>query len=120
MTNIKDYASPDFDVYASLKPFWDYPKKAIEGTIDFAGAIEKYQPTKVSVDINPNVDPSQIVYTAGTTGQSKGALETHLNLVHNSITHSVACKCTGRSINYSVLPMFHTGGFLLSLYRPFI
>jgi long-chain acyl-CoA synthetase len=113
VTNIKDFASPNFEVYASLKPFWDYPKNAIEGTIDFAEAIEKYQPTKVKADINPRVDPAQIVYTAGTTGQSKGALQTHLNLVHNSITHSLICKCTGRLINYCVLPMFHTGGFLL-------
>lgn len=112
-TNIEDFASPDFEVYETLKPFWAAPKKEIEGTIDFLDALERYSPTEIKVNIDPQQDVAQIIYTAGTTGKSKGAMETHLNLVHNSITHSTLCQCTGKPINYSVLPMFHTGGFFL-------
>ncbi len=121
VTNIKEFAAPGFEVYETLKPFWALDKKPIEGTIDFVEALEKCQPLQVSTDIDPEQDVAQIIYTAGTTGKSKGAMQTHLNLVHNAITHSLICKCTGKPVNYSVLPMFHTGGFFLfplpTLYR---
>ncbi len=121
VTNIKEFAAPDFEVYETLKPFWAHDKKAIEGTVDFVGGLEEHDPVQVPVDIDPEQDIAQIIYTAGTTGKSKGAMQTHLNMVHNSITHTLISKCTGKPVNYSVLPMFHTGGFFLfplpTLYR---
>ncbi|MEJ2365945.1 MAG: AMP-binding protein, partial [Deltaproteobacteria bacterium] len=121
VTNIKDFAARGYEPYESLKPFWAAPQSNAEGTTDFLEAVERRQPLDSVVPIQPEEDVAQIIYTAGTTGKSKGAMQTHLNLVHNSITHSLICKCTGRPINYSVLPMFHTGGFFLfplpTLYR---
>jgi long-chain acyl-CoA synthetase len=121
VTNLRELAAPDFEPYETLKPFWAAPKKKIEGTIDFLESLERYSPTKVKVDLDFPQDVAQIIYTAGTTGKSKGAMQTHLNMVHNSVTHALLCKCTGKPVNYSVLPMFHTGGFFLfplpTLYR---
>lgn len=61
---------------------------------------------------DPKQDVVKIIYTSGTTGNPKGAMETHLNLVHNAITHSHLIP-NKRPINFTFLPMNHTGGYLV-------
>ncbi len=113
VTSIRDLASSDAEVYPGLRPMWDVPKATIAGTTDFVEAMERSQPLSIDPDIDPVNDAAQIVYTAGTTGRSKGTLESHRSLVFNSITHALACRTRKPPINYTVLPMFHTGGFFL-------
>ena len=48
VTNLKDFASPDYKVFASLEPIWKYPKKAIEGTIDVCRSTWKGMPPPIS------------------------------------------------------------------------
>jgi long-chain acyl-CoA synthetase len=61
-------------------------------------------------------DIASIVYTSGTTGQPKGAMLTHRNIVSNALA-GASCFEIGPGDNFlSVLPLHHTfettGGFL--------
>ncbi len=64
--------------------------------------------------MDPKKDPALLLYTMGTSGKPLGVIETHVNLVFNSLTHAHAFRSwEGREINFSIMPMFHTSGYLL-------
>ncbi len=112
-TRLQDLAGAGFTPYPALEPLWNSHGAASPDTCSFAEALKHDPCTTEGVTIDAAVDPAQIVYTAGTTGNSKGAVQTHRSLVFNSVTHSLACRTAAPPVNYTVLPMFHTGGFFL-------
>jgi malonyl-CoA/methylmalonyl-CoA synthetase len=65
------------------------------------------QPTKPVIDGD---DPAAIVYTSGTTGQSKGAVLTHNNFAANAINLIVAWRFTAMDRLLLGLPLFHVHG----------
>lgn len=114
LTNIKDWADPSYEPPPALKMLWDFPKSEAEGTIDLFSAIQRHEPTDIEVEIDPKEDVSLLLYTAGTTGSPKGVLETHFNLVFNSLSHSHTILVDApKEVNLSIMPMFHTAGYLL-------
>jgi fatty-acyl-CoA synthase len=58
--------------------------------------------------------PMTLMYTAGTTGHPKGVVITHEMTFYNAINIGVPTGLNHDSVQYSVLPTFHTGG--LNLY----
>ncbi len=58
--------------------------------------------------------PVMIMYTAGTTGHPKGVIITQGMTFWNAINITVPTGLNHDSVQYSVLPTFHTGG--LNLY----
>ncbi|MBS3731913.1 MAG: acyl--CoA ligase [Desulfobacterales bacterium] len=120
VTNIKDWAAGDAVVPEALKMFWDIPKNAVPGTRDLFESLENYAPLRASESVEPETDTALLLYTAGTTGKSKGVIETHFNLVFNSLTHTHAFRAWGdHEINFSIMPMFHTAGYFLHLLPTF-
>jgi long-chain acyl-CoA synthetase len=116
VTNIKDFAADDAVIPQSIKPLWDIPKSKLDETLDFFESIEKHDPLKESFECNPKEDLALLLYTAGTTGRAKGVMETHFNLVYNSMTHfHMAEKLLegNKEVHYAIFPMFHTGGYLV-------
>lgn len=106
-------AAPDYSPYPALEPLWRAPLSVSE-TVDLFEAMPQQAPDEpYECDLNARSEPAQIVYTSGTTGVAKGALQSHFSLVHNALTHAHISRTTGRRVNFTVLPMFHTGGFLL-------
>ncbi len=113
-THLKDWAAENAIVPKGLKACWDTPKREISGALDFFHSIEKQPPLAELPNIDPKKDAALLLYTAGTMGQAKGVIETHFNLVFNSLSHSHAFRVTDeREINFSIMPMFHTSGYLL-------
>lgn len=116
LTNVHDWASEEYQPYAALEMLWNAPKVEVEGAIDLFPALAERKPADVDVEINPREDVALLLYTAGTSAaQPKGVLETHYNLVFNSITHQRLLLRLGeeREVNLSIMPMFHTSGYLL-------
>ncbi|MBC2715183.1 MAG: long-chain fatty acid--CoA ligase [Desulfobacteraceae bacterium] len=114
VTNVKDWAEPNVIIPNSLKYFWETPKQPIDGTIDFFESVEKCTPLEDAEPVDSKKDPALLLYAMGTTGKPLGVIETHFNLVFNSLTHAHAFRSwEGREVNFSIMPMFHTSGYLL-------
>lgn len=64
-------------------------------------------------------DPVMILYTAGTTGLSKGAIINHRMLQWNSINTALRLDLTSQDHTQSYAPFFHTGGWNV-LFTPFV
>ena len=52
-------------------------------------------------------DPATIAYTSGTTGEPKGAILTHSNIVSNAISARDRYKATSEDVIVSYLPLSH-------------
>ncbi len=59
------------------------------------------------VRISPD-DTAVILYTSGTTGNPKGAVLTHRNLVSNALDSSKVISVTRRDTFLCILPLFHS------------
>ncbi len=59
-------------------------------------------------------DTMMILYTAGTTGESKGVMLTHRNFVFNAVNQSENFGLDENDVNLVLFPMFHIGGYLLA------
>lgn len=55
-------------------------------------------------------DPHVILYTSGTTGYPKGAIQTHGNILFNSVNANVGLDLASTDVTLCGLPLFHTGG----------
>jgi len=64
-------------------------------------------------------DPVMILYTAGTTGRSKGVIVTHRMLLWNSINTALRLDITSADHSQAYAPFFHTGGWNVLL-TPFL
>ena len=64
-------------------------------------------------------DPVMILYTAGTTGLSKGVIITHKMLFWNSINTGLRLDLHSSDHTQSYAPFFHTGGWNV-LFTPFL
>jgi len=66
------------------------------------------------VTVNPDPDePANIQYTSGTTGQSKGVLLTHVNLVNNARFFAEYMRLTEQDRACLPVPMFHCFGCVI-------
>jgi malonyl-CoA/methylmalonyl-CoA synthetase len=69
----------------------------------------------VEVDAARSDDPALLVYTSGTTGQPKGALLTHGNLLASATAVNLAWRWATEDCLLLTLPLFHVHGLGVGL-----
>ncbi|WP_047153893.1 class I adenylate-forming enzyme family protein [Aneurinibacillus tyrosinisolvens] len=70
------------------------------------------QPATAPVeDINEN-DPLFIMYTSGTTGVPKGAIGSHLGVIHGAISYENALETNHSTKTLIAVPLFHVTGLV--------
>jgi long-chain acyl-CoA synthetase len=72
----------------------------------------------VEIDVDPEEDVAAILYTSGTTGNPKGAMLTHRNLLSNSSSVAYSLGIGPEAILLTVLPMFHSFALTCCLVTP--
>jgi malonyl-CoA/methylmalonyl-CoA synthetase len=112
------------DNYLDLKPIIRSMKnlKCLVTDREVSGEFF-YQPEVKKIDAGQELDfPAQdddvamICYTSGTTGQSKGAMITHRNLVENTQALKKSWEWTEQDLLLHVLPLFHVHGLVVALH----
>lgn len=79
------------------------------GTEDYSAALTAASDEPVVVDV-PESDPAFLMYTSGTTGRSKGAVLTHLNLMANMANSAEIQPILPTDNGLLNVPMFHIAG----------
>ena len=94
-----------------------------DGRPDYADSYEGFRAAASAepVDIVPSrLDEATLMYTSGTTGQPKGCVLTHENLLMQATNSVITSATTGRQVDIDgrdlvVTPLFHIAAFGLFL-----
>ncbi|MBS7647318.1 long-chain fatty acid--CoA ligase [Candidatus Bathyarchaeota archaeon] len=120
VTSIKDYMPPFKAALGSL--LGKVPTRKVRQKTNlyfFTELIAKYEATPPKVEINPKDDLAALQYTGGTTGISKGAMLTHMNLVSNALMCKEWLQASeGEEVVLAALPLFHIYGMTTSMNAP--
>jgi long-chain acyl-CoA synthetase len=120
VTSLKEYMPSAKAFLGTLfKKIPSHKVERREGTYFFQELLAKYPPNPPKVEINPKEDLVALQYTGGTTGTSKGAMLTHLNLVSNAVACAAWLRGTeGEETFLTVLPLFHIYGMTTGMNAP--
>jgi long-chain acyl-CoA synthetase len=120
ITSLKDYMPKMLAFMGSLlKKIPSYKVESGPNIFLFQELLNKYPPNPPKVEINPREDLAGLQYTGGTTGTSKGAMLTHMNLVSNAVACAAWLRGTeGEETFLTVLPLFHIYGMTTGMNAP--
>jgi long-chain acyl-CoA synthetase len=95
--------------------FANVTRQRPEGTLDLLELIRAYEGQRPPrVDLTPD-DVAFLVYTSGTTGPPKGAMNTHRNVVYNAEVYRQWVHLTPDDVVLAVAPLFHVTGLVAHL-----
>jgi long-chain acyl-CoA synthetase len=120
VTNLREYMPYVTAVFGSL--LGKIPLNKVErgpNIYFFQELLRQSRPNPPKVEINPEEDLAALQYTGGTTGISKGAMLTHMNLVSNAVACDAWLRGTeGKETFLTVLPLFHIYGMTTGMNAP--
>jgi long-chain acyl-CoA synthetase len=120
VTGLKDYMPSAKAFLGSLLK--KIPSRKVERRPNlyfFTELINKYPANPPKVEIDPKEDLVALQYTGGTTGISKGAMLTHMNLVSNAVMCDAWLRGTEADETFlAVLPLFHIYGMTTGMNAP--
>jgi O-succinylbenzoic acid--CoA ligase len=88
------------------------------GAISFDELLDSHSPAAPRPDIGEE-ETAVILYTSGTTGRPKGAMLTHLNLVHTCLHYRVCMSLTEADRSLLAVPASHVTGLAAILLAMF-
>jgi long-chain acyl-CoA synthetase len=120
VAGLKDYMPTFKAVLGSLLK--KIPSRKVERRANvyfFTELMARYEAKPPTVEINPREDLAALQYTGGTTGISKGAMLTHMNLVSNAVMCKEWLQANeAEEVVLTVLPLFHIYGMTTSMNAP--
>ncbi len=87
-------------------------KKRPEGTTDLMEVLRETEPDAGARVRNAPEDTAYLVYTSGTTGRPKGAIETHSNVAFNAESYRTWMRIGDDDSVFGVAPLFHITGLV--------
>jgi long-chain acyl-CoA synthetase len=107
-------ADPDPRVFGAVV------RQRIEGVEDLLEVAEENrgerpEPAQLAAD-----DVAFLVYTSGTTGPPKGAMNTHRNVVFNAQVYRDWMRLTDEDVILGVAPLFHITGLIADIALSFL
>jgi long-chain acyl-CoA synthetase len=82
------------------------------GALDLAGLLGEHAGTRPApVELGPD-DVAALTYTSGTTGEPKGAMNTHGNVVFNATAYRDWMSLTQDDVVLAGAPLFHITGLI--------
>jgi len=88
-------------------------------TVQFKQLVDRSEPLKARVAVDPAKDVAVLAYTGGTTGVSKGAMLSHANLYLNAAATSQRLPLLSDDVTLAALPLFHIYGMTTAMNAPF-
>jgi len=120
VTSLKEYMpSAKAFLGSLLKKIPSHKVERGPNTFFFQELLNQHEANPPKVDVNPKEDLVALQYTGGTTGLSKGAMLTHMNLVSNAVGCAEWLKgARGSEAFLTVLPLFHIYGMTTGMNAP--
>lgn len=78
---------------------------------DYDAVIQKFYGQAYENEVDEN-DTMAIMYTSGTTGQPKGVMLSHRNMVSGALSLAIACEVDFQDVIGHVAPLTHGANFL--------
>ncbi|HSP37087.1 MAG TPA: AMP-binding protein [Frankiaceae bacterium] len=105
----------DFVTDPSASVFANSSRQRHDGTRDLLELAQGFDGQRPdAVELAPD-DVAFLVYTSGTTGPPKGAMNTHRNVVYNSEVYRVWVGLDEHDVVLAVAPLFHVTGLVAHL-----
>ncbi|WP_439575542.1 class I adenylate-forming enzyme family protein [Phreatobacter sp.] len=79
----------------------------------FAASGRERQPPEIAAVAEEDV--AAILYTSGTTGRPKGAMLTHLGIVHSSMVYQHCLRLTEADRSIAAVPLSHVTGLIANI-----
>ena len=93
-------------------PLRSVERRRPDGTEDLLEALGATEPDgEARVDVSPD-DTAYFVYTSGTTGKPKGAIEKHSNIAYNAEVYRTWMRMGDEDSVFGVAPLFHITGLV--------
>ncbi|WP_298278485.1 long-chain fatty acid--CoA ligase [Ferroplasma sp.] len=119
---VKDYLPPLISNIYALSNIRKNTKVVPDKNIIISKRPVSVRYTGKTAQINPEQDAALIQYTGGTTGEAKGAVLSHRNLISNAyqVIETLPEAYKEKTTYLSAIPFFHVYGMMTAMLTPII
>lgn len=83
-----------------------------EGAVNLAHVLSNFSPHPLARETVRPADTAYLVYTSGTTGQPKGAMNLHKNIAFNAEVYRTWMNMDTTDVILGIAPLFHVTGIV--------